>query len=115
MLTTDLSVVPISLLVERVDPAKEDACYKALEDFLGGKFKVQKDEEAKREKQKADADAKTRDEEAKKDKPKDGGKKCFPGAGKVTIIKDGKERQIAMRDLSIADLVKTVDARGAVQ
>lgn len=58
MLTTDLSVVPISLLVERVDPAKEDACYKALEAFLGGKFKVQKDEEdrvarARRERQQA--------------------------------------------------------------
>ena len=114
MLTTDLSVVPISLLVERVDPAKENACYKALEDFLGGKFKVQKAEEDRREKQKADAEAKTREEEAKNDKPKDG-KKCFPGAGKVSIIKDGLERQIAIKDLRIADLVKTVDARGAIQ
>ena len=62
MLTTDLSVLPISNLVERVDAAKEDACYKALEDFLGGKFQVKKKEEERREKQKAEAEAKTREE-----------------------------------------------------
>ena len=45
MLTTDLSLAPISDIVENVNGAKGKECYMALEDFLGGKFNLRKEEE----------------------------------------------------------------------
>ena len=47
MLTTDLSLTPISDIVENVNRAKGKECYMALEEFLGGKFNLRKDEEAR--------------------------------------------------------------------
>ena len=49
MLTTDLSLTPISDLVARVDKGKGRECYKALENLLGGKFHLRKKEEERRE------------------------------------------------------------------
>ena len=49
MLTTDLSLTPISDLVARVDKGKGRECYKALENLLGGKFQLRKKEEERRE------------------------------------------------------------------
>ena len=61
MLSTDMCLDPISKLVERVDGEKEAACYRALEDFLGGKFHMQTLEEQnlkRRQKEKEDAEKK---------------------------------------------------------
>ena len=49
MLTTDLSLTPISDLVARVDKGKGTECYKALENLLGGKLRFLKKEEERRE------------------------------------------------------------------
>ena len=48
MLETDLSLAPISDVVETIEKKKGMMCYKALEHFLGGKFKTIESEEKQR-------------------------------------------------------------------
>ena len=45
MLTTDLSLAPISDLVEKVNGSKGKECYRALADFFGGTFALRKEKE----------------------------------------------------------------------
>ncbi|CAB4045041.1 Hypothetical predicted protein, partial [Paramuricea clavata] len=50
MLTSEMELEPISTAVRCVDPKKDQATYDALNDFLGGEFKVlvKREEEQKR-------------------------------------------------------------------
>ena len=48
MLDTDLSLIPISEMVKKIDKKKGSECYKALEHFLGGQFKVVETKEQQR-------------------------------------------------------------------
>ena len=45
ILTTDLSLTPISDIVENINGSKGKECYMALEEFFGGKFNLRKEEE----------------------------------------------------------------------
>ena len=76
MLSTEMSLEPISTMIKCVDRNKDTSSYKALEDLLGGKFGLMKSREKEAEKRAEDlrkqkeeeqraADAKTRADAAK--------------------------------------------------
>jgi len=114
MLSTDMSLCPISILVQRVKEEKEYACHRALKDFLGGEFenqkKKEKDNKEKIEKEAKEAGTKKEDSANNKPKPKKG-RKCFPSNASTTVLDGGKEKGKSISSLCIGDLVKTLDKK----
>ena len=114
MLKTEMSLAPISDLVDLVDREKGDACYEALECVLGGHPRPKtQTEEAQ---QLAVAVAANRDEEvaiSRQEAEKADGKSCFPGDSMVTRISSGigDEEEVPMKCLKVGDLVKTFSLR----
>ena len=119
MLTTEMSLEPVSTAVSCLDLKKDQASYDALKDLLGGQFKLlasrekdREEEDRRREeeaKQKAE-EAKTREEAVKPpDPPK---RKCFP-SNTVVYTKDvnGKVTKKQMSNLCIGDKVQAFDTK----
>ncbi|KAK3735347.1 hypothetical protein QZH41_005411 [Actinostola sp. cb2023] len=117
MLDHELCLTPISLIVEKVDGTKNIACRRALEGLLGGKFQVQTnlekkmEDEAREEEEERERVAKTREEAAndKDNQPESGDGPCFPGSAEITVVEEGREKKMQMRDLKIGRSVKTFD------
>ena len=113
VLTTDMSLCPISDMVGLVDKRKKDACQEALKDILGGNFKMvlKMDTDANKERGmwKAKEEPKNPQQAAKMNAPDDREKqKCFSGNCEVYV----KDRNlIKIKDLKIGDKVLAWDAR----
>ena len=108
ILTTEMALLPINKFVERVDEKKGDVCNQALKDLLGGKYKMIKEQEKRREEE-AEAELKRIEDEKKKstraaavEAPPEKSK-CFPGVSKVWVL--DKALPIQMKDLSTGDQV----------
>ena len=108
MLRTEMSLAPISDLVDRVDREKGDACYEALENILGGhpRPKTTAEEESERKVK----EAANRDEEvanSRKNDEETDKSSCFPSNALVVRMSSGIEENLPMHKLKIGDLVKT--------
>ena len=120
MLTTEMCLEPISTVISCLDPKKDKASYDALNDLLGGEFKVlasrekEREEENRRKEEEArkkSEEAETREKSVKEpDTSDDDG--CFPRNSAVHI-KDvnGKIKEKQMSDLSIGDRVRACDTK----
>ena len=114
MLSTDMCLGPISVLVERVQGDKEAACYRALQDCLGGKFRMQTLQEQERERREKEKEAaekkKQEDEEASrkndgaKNQPDPPTTNCFPCNAMVTT----DAGQVTMKDLTVGQKIFTL-------
>jgi hypothetical protein len=120
MLTSEMTLEPISTAVACVDPKKDQTTYDALKDLLGGEFKVL----AEKEKQKRTADAaasdkkmseantNTRQASTEKQQPEQSGNGCFPSSSLVNIQnKDGVVKQKKMLNLDVGDKVMGWDEK----
>ena len=122
MLTTEMCLEPISTVISCLDPKKDTASYDALNDLLGGQFKIlaSRERERKEENKKIEEEAKTEAEETEEAKtrqeavkpPDPSEKKCFP-TNTVVYIKgvDGNIEKKQMGDLSIGDRVRACDTK----
>ena len=128
MLTTEMCLEPVSTAISCLDPKKDTASYDALNDLLGGQFKLiasreREKEEANRKREEEEANRKAEEdrkqaEEAntrkqavqKPDPPKK--KKCFP-SNTIVYIKDvdGNIKKKQMDELSIGDRVQACDTK----
>ena len=119
MLTTEMSLEPVSTAISCLDSRKDTASYDALKDLLGGQFKLltsrekerEEDERRKAEEAKRKAEEATTREETVKppDPPK---KKCFP-SNAIVYIKDisGNIKKKEMKDVCIGDRVRAFDTK----
>ena len=119
MLTSEMCLEPISTVISCVDPKKDTASYDALQDLLGGEFKLLASREREREEEnkKREEEAKRRAEKAKTRKdavqpPDPPSSTCFP-ASTIVYIKDvnGNIKKKKMSDLFIGDRVQACDTK----
>ena len=112
MLSSEMCLEPISTVISCLDPDKGIASYDALNDLLGGEFKVLASREKEREGKnwKREEKAKTRQEAVKE--PDQPSSKCFP-SNTTVYIKDvkGNIKKKQMCDLSIGDKVRACDTK----
>ena len=110
-LTTEMSLIPISELVDIVDSQKTAACREALHDFLGGKFTVYRKMEEEAEKRFHEEKLK-REEETDRQKAaesvKSSSRDCFPS--RSLVIVKGLDEPKLMQDLAVGDEVLALDA-----
>ncbi|CAB4041517.1 sonic hedgehog, partial [Paramuricea clavata] len=115
MLTSEMTLEPISTGVACVDPKKDQTTYDALKDLLGGEFKVLAEEE--KQKRAADESAKKMEEantrQASAQQPEQsGGGGCFPSSLLVNIQnKDGVVKQKKMVKLEVGDKIMGWDEK----
>ena len=119
MLTTEMSLEPISTVISCLNPLKEAASYDALKDLLGGKFKLleSKEKERQEEHERRQDETRRRAEEANTREnavqpPDPPGGTCF-SSHTIVYIKDFDEniKKKRMCDLSIGDRVQACDVK----
>ena len=111
MLETEMNLVPISDLVEKVDREKADACYEALKSVLGGEIEAEKRTKTNKG-QKMEIEAQNRYEEVKNSRKQTGNdESCFPGDVWVIQCQSGIERKVLMQNIKLGALVKTFNAQ----
>ena len=106
LLCTEMSLLPIYEIVDRVDPEKRAGCRDALEDFLGGKFTIYSKKEEDEEMHKTRDEITNRQEAA--ESVETGAKKCFPGISRA-IVKNSNKPKLT-KDLEIGDEVLCFDS-----
>ena len=112
MLTSEVTLEPISTAVACVDKEKEDAAYDALKDLLGGEFKTLAEMEKAgtvEEYRKRMEAINTRTDTVEQPKEKDS---CFPSSSIVNVAsKDGVKTQKKMADLGVGEKVMAWDEK----
>jgi hypothetical protein len=107
MLTSEMTLEPISTAVACLDLKKSKATYVALKDLLGSDFKLLSDrEKSKEEENRKEMDpGKTKRKETVQNPP-ESKRECFPSSSVVNVrSKDGVAKQKKMVNLEVGDKV----------
>ncbi|CAB4017677.1 sonic hedgehog [Paramuricea clavata] len=115
ILTSEMTLEPISAAVAHVDPKKDKTIYDALKDLLGGEFKVLEEKEEQKRATEARANKigeATRRKETVQD-PNESEGACFPSSSVVNVrnLKDGAVKQKKMVKLEVGDKVMGWDEK----